>query len=100
MAPRPGRVVLMDQDVTHRVTPPTRAAGERARYSLVYKLVFFPRGGGDGGEGNANAELWERGMARPEWGVPSPIGSAAKLAAIVNAAARRAGGVKREREDE
>tara|TARA_B110001450_G_scaffold178531_1_gene166798 strand:- start:474 stop:1598 length:1125 start_codon:yes stop_codon:yes gene_type:complete len=100
VAPRPGRVVLMDQDVTHRVTPPTRAAGERARYSLVYKLVFFPRGGGDGGEGNANAELWERGMARPEWGVPSPIGSAAKLAAIVNAAARRAGGVKREREDE
>ena len=95
VAPRPGRVVLMDQDVTHRVSPPTRAAGERARYSLVYKLVFFPRECGKG-----NAELWERGIARPEWGVPSPIGSAAKLAAIVNAAARRAGGVKREREDE
>tara|TARA_B110000305_G_scaffold235274_1_gene294652 strand:- start:1823 stop:2938 length:1116 start_codon:yes stop_codon:yes gene_type:complete len=98
VAPRPGRVVLMDQDVTHRVSPPSRAAGERARYSLVYKLVFFPRGG-IGGDANANAELWERGIARPEWGVPSPIGSAAKLAAIVNAAARRAGGVKRERED-
>ena len=95
VAPRPGRVVLMDQDVTHRVSPPTRAAGERARYSLVYKLVFFPRECGKG-----KAELWERGIARPEWGVPSPIGSAAKLAAIVNAAARRAGGVKREREDE
>ena len=94
VAPRPGRVVLMDQDVTHRVSPPTRAAGERARYSLVYKLVFFPRECGKG-----KAELWERGIARPEWGVPSPIGSAAKLAAIVNAAARRAGGVKRERED-
>jgi probable phosphoglycerate mutase len=96
VAPRPGRVVLIDQDVTQRVSPPSRAAGERARYSLVYKLVFFPRNG----NGNANAELWERGIARPEWGVPSPIGSAAKLAAIVNAAARRAGGVKREREDE
>ena len=95
VAPRPGRVVLMDQDVTHRVSPPTRAAGERARYSLVYKLVFFPRECG-----NATAELWARGIARPEWGVPSPIGSAARLAAIVNAAARRAGGVKREREDE
>ena len=95
VAPRPGRVVLMDQDVTHRVSPPSRAAGERARYSLVYKLVFFPRECG-----KANAALWERGIARPEWGVPSPIGSAAKLAAIVNAAARRAGGVKREREDE
>ena len=46
--PRPGRVVLMDQDVTHRVSPPTRAANGRARYSLVYKLVFFPRTGGSG----------------------------------------------------
>ena len=97
--PRPGRVVLMDQDVTHRVSPPTRAAGGRARFSFVYKLVFFPKKGDD-----ADAALWERGIARPEWGPPSPIGSAAKLAAIVNAASWRArqrrGGVKREREEE
>jgi len=97
--PRPGRVVLMDQDVTHRVSPPTRAAGGRARFSFVYKLVFFPKKGDD-----ADAALWERGIARPEWGPPSPIGSAAKLAAIVNAATWRArrkrGGVKREREEE
>ena len=100
--PRPGRVVLMDQDVTHRVSPPTRAANGRARYSLVYKLVFFPRT--KGGAAGPDASLWERGIARAEWGPPSPIGSAAKLAAIVNAASWRArqrrGGVKREREEE
>ena len=100
--PRPGRVVLMDQDVTHRVSPPTRAANGRARYSLVYKLVFFPRT--KGGAAGPDASLWERGIARAEWGPPSPIGSAAKLAAIVNAAARarrtETGGVKRDREEE
>ena len=102
VCPRPGRVVLMDQDVTHRVSPPTRAANGRARYSLVYKLVFFPRT--KGGAAGPDASLWERGIARAEWGPPSPIGSAAKLAAIVNAASWRArqrrGGVKREREEE
>lgn len=102
VCPRPGRVVLMDQDVTHRVSPPTRAANGRARYSLVYKLVFFPRA--KGGAAGPDASLWERGIARAEWGPPSPIGSAAKLAAIVNAAARarrtKTGGVKRDREEE
>lgn len=102
VTPRPGRVVLMDQDVTHRVSPPTRAANGRARYSFVYKLVFFPRT--RGGAAGLDASLWERGIARAEWGPPSPIGSAAKLAAIVNAAARarrtKTGGVKREREEE
>ena len=102
VCPRPGRVVLMDQDVTHRVSPPTRAANGRARYSLVYKLVFFPRA--KGGAAGPDASLWERGIARAEWGPPSPIGSAAKLAAIVNAAARarrtETGGVKRDREEE
>lgn len=103
VCPRPGRVVLMDQDVTHRVSPPTRAANGRARYSLVYKLVFFPRT--KGGAAGPDASLWERGIARAEWGPPSPIGSAAKLAAIVNAAARarrtKTGAVKkRDREEE
>ncbi|ACO70606.1 hypothetical protein MICPUN_113308 [Micromonas commoda] len=102
VCPRPGRVVLMDQDVTHRVSPPTRAANGRARYSLVYKLVFFPRA--KGGAAGPDASLWERGIARAEWGPPSPIGSAAKLAAIVNAAARarrtETGAVKRDREEE
>lgn len=41
--PRPGRVLLMDQDVTHTVTAPTAAAGARPRYSLVWKLLVHPR---------------------------------------------------------
>ena len=35
--PKMGRVVLMDQDVMHRLSPPSSAAG-RPRYSLVWKV--------------------------------------------------------------
>ena len=35
--PKCGRVVLMDQDVMHRLSPPSKAAG-RPRYSLVWKV--------------------------------------------------------------
>ena len=77
--PWPGRLVLMDQDVTHRVSPPSHLA-RRPRYSLVWKLVFFPKTTSGGAATIVN----------PEWGLPSPIGSAAKLAAIM-AALRRSG---------
>jgi len=40
--PRPGRVVLMDQDITHTVVAPNVSAGERPRYSLVWKLILHP----------------------------------------------------------
>jgi len=40
--PKPGRCVLMDQDITHSVVAPNPAAGKRPRYSLVWKLVFHP----------------------------------------------------------
>ena len=40
--PAPGRVVIMDQDVTHTVSAPSREAGGRPRYSLVWKLAVFP----------------------------------------------------------
>ena len=98
VCPRPGRVVLMDQDVTHRVSPPTRAANGRARSSLGVQTRVLP----ENGAAPPDASLWERGIARAEWGPPSPIGSAAKLAAIVNARARatKTGGVKRDREEE
>eukprot|EP00892_Ulva_mutabilis_P002808 jgi/Ulvmu1/12528/UM090_0015.1 len=36
--PKPGRVVIMDQDVLHRASAPASAAG-RPRYSLVWKLL-------------------------------------------------------------
>lgn len=32
--PKPGRAVLMDQDLLHRVSAPSPAAGGRPRYSL------------------------------------------------------------------
>jgi len=42
IAPIPGRVVLMDQDVKHSVIAPEREAGKQPRYSLVWKLIFHP----------------------------------------------------------
>lgn len=43
--PKPGRLVLLDQDVVHSVSAPEQAAGpERARYSLVWKLALYPPG--------------------------------------------------------
>jgi len=41
--PKPGRVVLMDQDITHTVVAPNENAGNQPRYSLVWKLVLFPK---------------------------------------------------------
>lgn len=41
--PKAYRAVLMDQDVLHRLSVPSAAAG-RPRYSLVWKLVFCARG--------------------------------------------------------
>lgn len=40
--PRPGRCVILDQDLGHTVTPPAPSAGKRPRYSMVWKLVLHP----------------------------------------------------------
>ena len=40
--PAPGRVLLMDQDATHRVSPPSRST-DVPRYSAVFKLCFYPK---------------------------------------------------------
>lgn len=71
--PRAGRAVLMDQDVLHRVSPPSALAGGRPRLSLVLKLVFLPKKKDDG------AVMC---IAKKEWGVPSSIGSAARVEAV------------------
>ena len=44
VAPKPGRVVLLDQDALHAVSPPVGT--DRPRYSLVLKLLLGPLGGG------------------------------------------------------
>jgi probable phosphoglycerate mutase len=85
--PSPGRCVLADQDVLHRLSTPSRRAG-RPRYSLVWKLALVPRPAPPGGararaaaaaaiaagEGEEQALT---SVARPEWGRPMPFGSAA-----------------------
>ena len=78
--PQPGRVVLMDQDLLHRLSAPSRLAG-RPRYRLVWKLALLPRprvGRRAGaGAGAAEEEAPPCSIARPEWGRPMPFGSAA-----------------------
>lgn len=43
VTPKPGRCVLMDQDCSHTVVAPNASAGQRPRYSLVWKLILHPR---------------------------------------------------------
>lgn len=69
--PKPGRGVLMDQDVIHRLSAPSMAAGQ-PRYSLVWKLVFVPK---------HPAQCCT--IARADWGQPTAFGSAAKLARVM-----------------
>ena len=40
--PVPGRILIMDQDITHSVVAPKSAAGMKPRYSLVWKLILHP----------------------------------------------------------
>jgi len=69
--PKPGRVVLMEQDVLHRISAPSELAGGRARLSLVWKLAFIRK---------AVAEKHvEPCIARPEWGQPVSFGSGARV---------------------
>ncbi len=74
--PRPYRAILMDQDVLHRVSAPSVLANGRPRYSLVWKLVFFPK-----------HHCTQGSIARSEWGSPANIGSAAKVQQVLKAIA-------------
>ena len=69
VAPQPGRVVLMDQDITHAVTAPHASAGpSRPRYSLACKLVLHPA---------TAAAQTVRLVEVEQWGDPVTFGSAA-----------------------
>ena len=65
--PRPGRAVLMHQDVLHRVSTPSALAC-RPRYSLVWKLIFLPRPRSDSDRSTVAAA--RETICRPEWGEP------------------------------
>ena len=66
--PKPGRVVIMDQDISHTVVAPNVEAGKRPRYSLVWKLILHPRE-----DGQDMGLCCGRGSMWPE---PIVIGSA------------------------
>jgi len=63
--PAPGRVVLLDADISHAVTAPTPAARGRPRYSLALKLILHP-----------HRDDVTPAIAMPAWGPPVRIGSA------------------------
>jgi len=81
--PKPGRAIVMEQDVVHKVNPPSSLAEGRFRLSLVWKLAFIPKklnynrrgGGGDGGGEGVR-------LARKAWGQPTSFGSAARVDAV------------------
>ncbi|KAL3928918.1 MAG: hypothetical protein SGARI_004899, partial [Bacillariaceae sp.] len=62
----PGRVVIMDQDVTHSVVAPFQAAGKRPRYSLVWKLILHPK--------QHNQDMRQLAGSHREWPEASYIG--------------------------
>lgn len=75
--PKCGRLVLMDQDLLHRLSAPSTAA-QRPRYSIVLKLLFHPR------------DMSRKcNLARPEWGRPAAFGSAARVEAVGRALLQR-----------
>ncbi len=43
VSPRPGRCVIMDQDISHTVVGPNSSAGNRPRYSMVWKVILHPK---------------------------------------------------------
>ena len=63
--PSPGRVVILDQDLSHAVTSPLPTAGDRPRYSLALKLILHPNEAG-----------MTPSIAPEKWGPPVRIGSA------------------------
>jgi probable phosphoglycerate mutase len=66
----------MDQDMPHRISAPAKGTAG-PRYSLVWKLVFFPREQQQQGEEEEEEEEGEGVfLSRPEWGEPIRFGSA------------------------
>jgi probable phosphoglycerate mutase len=91
VAPRPGRLVLMHQDVWHKISPPS-ADAKRPRYSLVWKLALTPKKNDEKARerGAAASSTRERStIARPEFGQISSLGSAARLREVFAAIRRR-----------
>lgn len=85
---RPGRCVLMDQDVSHTVVPPhgETAGWNRPRYSLVWKLLLHPKENSKNETNEANEQHTQTNAQDMkdlsngrEWDDPILFGSALKL---------------------
>jgi len=76
VTPRPGRCVIIDQDIGHTVTPPKTEAGKRPRYSLVWKLILHPKTENQDMTDLSGALLSPPGRQWPE---PELFGSAAAV---------------------
>ena len=66
--PKAGRIVLMHQDILHRLSSPSTWACGRPRFSIVLKLVFIPKD-----------ELTACSISRKEFGRVVSFGSASKI---------------------
>jgi hypothetical protein len=66
--PKAGRVILMHQDVLHRLSSPTTWACGRPRFSIVLKLMFIPKD-----------DLTACSISRKEFGRVVSFGSASKI---------------------
>lgn len=67
VTPQPGRVLIVDADVTQTVVAPNEAAGRHSRYSLVWKLILHPKK-----QGQNMRQL----SSRHDWYDPIHVGSA------------------------
>lgn len=74
--PKPGRVVIMDQDITHAVTAPSVEAGSRPRYSLACKLVIHHRISENADIEKADTRAGKLFIVSPDRSDPIPFGSA------------------------
>lgn len=75
--PKPGRVVLMHQDIVHRLSPPSTRAGGQPRLSIVWKLVFIPK------QQNTTNMGGYCSIARKEFGHVCSFGSAARVDSVL-----------------
>ena len=67
--PKPGRCLVMDQDISHTVVAPNEECGKRPRYSLVWKLILHPKSVGQ--------DMTDLSCGRGKlWPTPQLIGSA------------------------
>lgn len=74
--PKPGRVVLMHQDIVHRISAPSTLAGDNPRFSIVWKLMFIPKQ-------QHHEQSGYISIARKEFGQVCSFGSAARVDSVL-----------------